>query len=113
MRLSTAADFGRVLGSVLKVSFYTGKALFRPKHKRCKTQLKPKAPLHRKGELPSMKKSFVFTVLAVFAALVGVLTAAYLHLRRREKELDEYENLLFSEEFNTQTPPPEESGEPV
>ena len=28
------------------------------------------------------------------------LTAGYLYIRRREKELDEYESLLFSEDFD-------------
>ena len=34
------------------------------------------------------------------AAAVGALVAGALYLRRREKELDEYEQLLFSEDFS-------------
>lgn len=46
-----------------------------------------------------MKKSTTFVALALFlSAAVGALTAAWLYIRRREKELDEYEQLLFSED---------------
>ncbi len=33
-------------------------------------------------------------------AVAGVLGALYFYVLRREKELDEYEQLLFSEDFN-------------
>ena len=45
------------------------------------------------------KKSTFGAVLLFLAAAVGMLTAVALYLRRREKELDEYEKLLFSDEF--------------
>lgn len=45
-----------------------------------------------------MSKSTVAAILAFLAAVVGALTACALYLRRREKELDEYEQLLFSDE---------------
>ncbi len=46
-----------------------------------------------------MKKSTTLVALALFlSAAVGALTAAWLYIRRREKELDEYEQLLFSED---------------
>ncbi|HIX34752.1 MAG TPA: phosphatase [Candidatus Gemmiger avium] len=47
-----------------------------------------------------MKKSHFAAVLLFLAAAVGALTAGYLYIRRREKELDEYESLLFSEDFD-------------
>lgn len=46
-----------------------------------------------------MKKSTFGAVLAFLFAAAGALTAAALYLYRREKELDEYENLLFSDEY--------------
>ena len=46
-----------------------------------------------------MKKSTFGAVLAFLFAAAGVLTAAALYLYRREKELDEYENLLFSDDY--------------
>ena len=45
-----------------------------------------------------MKKSTFGAVLAFFFAAAGALTAAALYLYHREKELDEYERLLFSDE---------------
>ena len=47
-----------------------------------------------------MKKSTFGAVLAFFFAAAGALTAAALYLYHREKELDEYERLLFSEDFD-------------
>ena len=43
-----------------------------------------------------MKKSTFGVALAFIAAAAGILTAVALYLRRREKELDEYERLLYS-----------------
>ena len=47
-----------------------------------------------------MKKSTFGAALAFLAAVAGVLTAVALYLYRREKELDEYEKLLFSDEYD-------------
>ena len=47
-----------------------------------------------------MKKSTFGAALAFLAAAAGVLTAVALYLRRREQELDEYEKLLFSDEYD-------------
>lgn len=47
-----------------------------------------------------MKKSTFGAALAFLAAATGALTAAAIYLRRREKELDEYEQLLFSDEYD-------------
>ena len=46
-----------------------------------------------------MKHSTFVAVLLFLASAVGALTAAWLYIRRREKELDEYERLLFSDEY--------------
>ena len=37
-------------------------------------------------------------MIAVLAAVAGALGAVAVYLRRREKELDEYERLLFGED---------------
>ena len=42
-----------------------------------------------------MKKSCLIAVIATLAAIAGALAAVAVYLRRREKELDEYERLLF------------------
>ena len=47
------------------------------------------------------------------AAAVGALTAAWLYVRRREKELDEYEQLLFSEDLDEEEAPAEEAAAPA
>lgn len=46
-----------------------------------------------------MKKSTFGAALAFLAAAAGALTAAALYLHHREKELDEYEKLLFSDDY--------------
>ncbi|MGN0984729.1 MAG: phosphatase [Gemmiger sp.] len=45
-----------------------------------------------------MNKTTFGAALAFLFAAAGALTAAALYLRRREKELDEYESLLFGED---------------
>ena len=55
-----------------------------------------------------MKKSTFGAILAFLFAAAGALTAAALYLRRREKELDEYERLLFGE-ADAETVEPEEA----
>ena len=58
-----------------------------------------------------MKKSCLVAVIAVLAflfAAAGALTAAALYLYHREKELDEYERLLFGED-DAETVEPEEA----
>ena len=50
-----------------------------------------------------MKKSCLVAVIAVLAAVAGAL-----YLNRREKELDEYERLLFGED-DAETVEPEEA----
>ena len=55
-----------------------------------------------------MKKSCLVAVIAVLAAVAGALAAVALYLNRREKELDEYERLLFGED-DEETVEPEEA----
>lgn len=51
-----------------------------------------------------VKKSTFVAILVALAAVAGVLGALYFYVLRREKELDEYEQLLFSEDFNEELP---------
>lgn len=59
-----------------------------------------------KKEEITVKKSTLVAIVAFLSAVAGALGAMFLYLRRREKELDEYESLLFSEEFDQE---PEEA----
>ena len=52
-----------------------------------------------------MKKSCLIAVIATLAAVAGALAAVAVYLRRREKELDEYERLLFGEDDAATTEP--------
>lgn len=52
-----------------------------------------------------MKKSCLIAVIATLAAVAGALAAVAVYLHRREKELDEYERLLFGED-NAETVEP-------
>ena len=47
-----------------------------------------------------MKKTTFGAVLAFLFAAAGALTAAALYRYHREKELDEYERLLFSDDYD-------------
>ncbi len=55
-------------------------------------------------EVVTMKKSTLIALFVALAAVAGVLGALYVYVLRREKELDEYEQLLFSEDFNEDIP---------
>lgn len=50
-------------------------------------------------EVFQVKKSTVVALVVALAAVAGVLGALYFYVLRRERELDEYEQLLFSEDF--------------
>ena len=56
-----------------------------------------------------MKQSTFVALVLMLAAAVGALTAAWLYVRRREKELDEYEQLLFSEDLDEEEAPAEDA----
>ena len=58
-----------------------------------------KAPQKSEGGIV-MRKSTLVALLVVLAAVAGALAALYFYVLRREKELDEYEQLLFSEDFD-------------
>ena len=47
-----------------------------------------------------MKKSCLIAVIATLAAVAGALAAVAVYLHHREKELDEYERLLFSDDYD-------------
>ena len=52
-----------------------------------------------------MKRSCLVAVITVLAAVAGALAAVAVYLHRREKELDEYERLLFGEDDATTVEP--------
>ena len=60
-----------------------------------------------------MKQSTFVALVLMLAAAVGALTAAWLYIRRREQELDEYEQLLFSEDFDEEEEAPAEDSAPA
>lgn len=60
-----------------------------------------------------MKKSTFGAVLAFLFAAAGALTAAAIYLYRREKELDEYERLLFSNDYEDEDADEDFEDEPV
>lgn len=64
-------------------------------------------PTKKSREVLEMRKSTVIALLVALAAVAGVLGALYFYVLRREKELDEYEQLLFSEDFNDDELEPE------
>lgn len=51
----------------------------------------------KKESVKPMKKTMLIAVIAALAAIAGALAAIAVYLHRREKELDEYEKLLFDE----------------
>ncbi len=60
-----------------------------------------------------MKRSTFVAILTFIAAATGALVAAWLYIRRRERELDEYEQLLFSEDFNDEIGEDDTTEEPA
>ena len=77
-----------ILTGMLKMMLYlTGR--YHDLKKRC---------ARKKESAQPMKKSCLIAVIAVLAAVAGALVAVAVYLRRREKELDEYERLLFGED---------------
>ena len=77
-----------ILTGMLKMMLYlTGR--YHDLKKRC---------ARKKESAQPMKKSCLIAVIAALAAVAGALVAVAVYLRRREKELDEYERLLFGED---------------
>lgn len=52
----------------------------------------------KKGVI-TMKKSTFISLIVFLSAAAGALAAAYVYLMKRERELDEYEQMLFSEDY--------------
>ncbi len=51
----------------------------------------------RKPEEKRMRKSI--TIALILAAIAGALVTVYFYLARRERELNEYEEILFSDDL--------------
>ena len=68
-------------------------------------------PVKEKENEIIMKKSTFGAMVVGLAAATGALAAGAIYLYRREKELDEYEKLLFSDEFNDSVPEEKPEGE--
>jgi hypothetical protein len=68
----------------------------------------------KKESAEPMRKSYLVAIIAALAAVAGALAAVAVYLYRREKELDEYEDLLFGddEEADEEEKPAEEKAEP-
>lgn len=60
-----------------------------------------------------MNKTTFGAALAFLFVAAGALTAAALYLRRREKELDEYESLLFGDDPENEEEAEETIYEPI
>ncbi|MEG2930870.1 MAG: hypothetical protein RR825_03705 [Ruthenibacterium sp.] len=68
---------------------------------------------HPRKDVIIMKKSTLLAILVTFSAIAGALAAAFVYLRRREAELDEYEQLLFSDDFSHEEPEEAPEAEPA
>lgn len=91
---------GLIKGAVTAVptAVFVGKAA----HAKNKIKRQLDCALHHSNreDYITMKKS-TFAVLVTFlAAVAGALAAMLVYIRRREAELDEYEQLLFSDDFS-------------
>ena len=67
-------------------------------HLACRYNEMKKRLAREKESARPMKKSCLIAVIAALAAVAGALAAVAVYLRRPEKELDEYERLLFGED---------------
>ncbi|MEG2081755.1 MAG: hypothetical protein RR011_00835 [Oscillospiraceae bacterium] len=70
----------------------------------------PTAPVVKTKEKTEMKKSNGLAIFAFFAAVCSALGAVAYYLYKREKELDEYEDTLFNDEYLDDYMPHEENG---
>ena len=50
-------------------------------------------------EEPLVKKSTIIAIVAMLAAVAGALAVAYFYLRRREAELDDFEDMLLYDDY--------------
>ena len=86
--LKTSVHIASALCGMLKLALYFA----------CRYHDLKKRLAREKESAGSMKKSCLIAVIAALAAVAGALAAVAVYLRRREKELDEYERLLFGED---------------
>ncbi len=64
----------------------------------------------KKTEVSKMRKSI--TVALILAAIAGALVTVYFYLARRERELNEYEEILFSDDLG-EIPTSDLTDEPI
>ena len=78
------------------------------------TKIKSRLPLNTANEIndikekPVMKKSQVFGIIAVVAAVAAALTAVAIYLKKKEQNLAEYEEMLYGDDYLTDYMPKEE-----
>ncbi|MEG2924253.1 MAG: hypothetical protein RR848_07265 [Oscillospiraceae bacterium] len=92
-----------ILKSFAWAALHRGKRRRAAKTKKVKKWLAA-MPLNKREDVIIMKKSTLIAWVAFFSAIAGALAAAYFYIQRREAELDEYEQLLFSEDFCDEAP---------
>ena len=86
--IQTSIHIFSALTGMLKIALYLV----------CRYNDLKKRLMRKKESAQPMKKSCLIAVFAALAAVAGALVAVAVYLRRREKELDEYERLLFGED---------------
>ncbi len=86
--IQTSIHIFSALTGMLKIALYLV----------CRYNDLKKRLMRKKESAQPMKKSCLIAVVAALAAVAGALVAVAVYLRRREKELDEYERLLFGED---------------
>lgn len=59
-------------------------------------------------EKPTMKKPCIFGIVAFLAAVAAVLAAVAVYLKKKEQNLAEYEEMLYSEDYLADYMPKEE-----
>ena len=104
---------------LVKLSFHMLSALWKTAElllrvSRWKNKLKHRFDRKKECAEP-MKKSCLIAVITTLAAVAGALAAVAVYLHRREKELDEYERLLFGEDdaVTTEEAAPAEDAAPA
>ena len=96
--------------SLLMLSFLWKAADVLLRVSRWKNKLKHHRFDRKKECTEPMKKSCLIAVITALAAVAGELAAEAVYQHRREKELDEYERLLFGED-DAETVAPEAAEE--
>ena len=97
---------GVILGTTAIKMLPAAAVIGRGMHTQQKIKRRVRSLLHpHRKDVIIMKKSTLAIMIVVLAAIAGALTTCYFYLRRREAELDEYEQLLFSEDFSNEIVP--------